>query len=200
MLGSALVEVQIRGHVIQAPTPRMQQVLQLVQKQRPKTRAMAGGGMVSFQVFCAGLNIFYKLVVSNGMDLRVGLLLLMFFSIFLAPLAYFIESWGGSMISLLACCSLSWLVTICISCIWVRLDHIKIVHNRSGIFDFRSMWNWVLGIVVLVLLQFNPLSCKSWCVVLWFAAPNADSWMQNSFYWLALLGQLEIVVLYFSMK
>lgn len=92
MLGSALVEVQIRGHVIQAPTPRMQQVLQLVQKQRPKTRAMAGGGMVSFQVFCAGLNIFYKLVVSNGMDLRVGLLLLMFFSIFLAPLAYFIES------------------------------------------------------------------------------------------------------------
>jgi hypothetical protein len=44
MLGSALVEVQFRGHVIQAPTPRMQQVLQLVQKQRHKTRAMAGGG------------------------------------------------------------------------------------------------------------------------------------------------------------
>ncbi|PUZ49621.1 hypothetical protein GQ55_7G341000 [Panicum hallii var. hallii] len=49
-------------------------------------------GMVSFQVVFAGLNIFYKLAVSDGMDLRVLVAYrYMFASAFIAPLAYFIE-------------------------------------------------------------------------------------------------------------
>ncbi|WVZ87787.1 hypothetical protein U9M48_034370 [Paspalum notatum var. saurae] len=61
---------------------------------------MAGGGggagpvvgMVLFQVIFAGLNIFYKLAVSDGMDLRVLIAYrYLFASVFLAPLAYFIE-------------------------------------------------------------------------------------------------------------
>ncbi|CAL4924162.1 unnamed protein product [Urochloa decumbens] len=48
--------------------------------------------MVSFQVVFAGLNIFYKLAVSDGMDLRVLVAYrYLFASAFLAPLAYFVE-------------------------------------------------------------------------------------------------------------
>lgn len=49
-------------------------------------------GMVMYQVMFAGLNIFYKLALSDGMDLRVLVAYrYMFASAFLAPLAYFIE-------------------------------------------------------------------------------------------------------------
>ncbi|RLM66456.1 WAT1-related protein [Panicum miliaceum] len=49
-------------------------------------------GMVSFQVVFAGLNLFYKLAVSDGMDLRVLVAYrYMFASAFNAPLAYFVE-------------------------------------------------------------------------------------------------------------
>ncbi|RLM73335.1 WAT1-related protein [Panicum miliaceum] len=49
-------------------------------------------GMVSFQVVFAGLNIFYKLAVSDGMDLRVLVAYrYMFASAFIVPLAYFVE-------------------------------------------------------------------------------------------------------------
>ncbi|CAN6318970.1 unnamed protein product [Urochloa humidicola] len=48
--------------------------------------------MVSFQIVFAGLNIFYKLAVSDGMDLRVLVAYrYLFASAFLAPLAYFVE-------------------------------------------------------------------------------------------------------------
>ncbi|KAF8651233.1 hypothetical protein HU200_063480 [Digitaria exilis] len=48
--------------------------------------------MVSFQAVFAGLNIFYKLAVSDGMDLRVLVAYrYIFASAFLAPLAYFVE-------------------------------------------------------------------------------------------------------------
>ncbi|RCV39259.1 hypothetical protein SETIT_8G208900v2 [Setaria italica] len=48
--------------------------------------------MVSFQVVLAGLNIFYKLTVSDGMDLRVLVAYrYLFATAFLTPLAYFIE-------------------------------------------------------------------------------------------------------------
>ncbi|CAN6288593.1 unnamed protein product [Urochloa humidicola] len=48
--------------------------------------------MVSFQVVFAGLNIFYKLAVSDGMDLRVLVAYrYLFATAFLAPLAYFVE-------------------------------------------------------------------------------------------------------------
>jgi hypothetical protein len=64
---------------------------------------MGGGGsgddvarpvaaMVLVQVVFAGVNIFYKLAVSNGMDMRVLVAYrYLFASAFLAPLAYFIE-------------------------------------------------------------------------------------------------------------
>ncbi|RLM65682.1 WAT1-related protein [Panicum miliaceum] len=64
---------------------------------------MAGGGsgddvarpvaaMVLVQVVFAGVNIFYKLAVSDGMDMRVLVAYrYIFASAFLAPLAYFIE-------------------------------------------------------------------------------------------------------------
>jgi hypothetical protein len=49
-------------------------------------------GMVVFQILFAGLNIFYKLAVSDGMDLRVLIAYrYLFASAFLAPLAYFLE-------------------------------------------------------------------------------------------------------------
>ncbi|KAJ1273581.1 hypothetical protein BS78_06G292700 [Paspalum vaginatum] len=49
-------------------------------------------GMVLFQVIFAGLNIFYKLAVSDGMDLRVLVAYrYLFASVFLTPLAYFME-------------------------------------------------------------------------------------------------------------
>ncbi|CAD6261629.1 unnamed protein product [Miscanthus lutarioriparius] len=49
-------------------------------------------GMVVFQILFAGLNIFYKLAVSDGMDLRVLITYrYLFASAFLAPLAYFLE-------------------------------------------------------------------------------------------------------------
>ncbi|CAN6299932.1 unnamed protein product [Urochloa humidicola] len=63
-------------------------------------QTMAGSGdlikpalaMVSFQIVFAGLNIFYKLAVSDGMDLRVLVAYrYLFASAFLAPLAYFVE-------------------------------------------------------------------------------------------------------------
>ncbi|CAL4893187.1 unnamed protein product [Urochloa decumbens] len=48
--------------------------------------------MVLFQVVFAGLNIFYKLAVSDGMDLRVLIAYrYLFATAFLAPLAYFME-------------------------------------------------------------------------------------------------------------
>ncbi|CAN6347108.1 unnamed protein product [Urochloa humidicola] len=48
--------------------------------------------MVLFQVVFAGLNIFYKLAASDGMDLRVLITYrYLFASAFLVPLAYFIE-------------------------------------------------------------------------------------------------------------
>ncbi|CAD6261620.1 unnamed protein product [Miscanthus lutarioriparius] len=63
---------------------------------------MGGGGgcdvakpvaaMVVIQVMSAGVNIFYKLAVSDGMDMRVLVAYrYLFASTFLAPLAYFIE-------------------------------------------------------------------------------------------------------------
>ncbi|KAF8660021.1 hypothetical protein HU200_058106 [Digitaria exilis] len=60
---------------------------------------MGGGGggdvvaaMVVVQVIFAGVNIFYKLAVSDGMDMRVLVAYrYLFASAFLAPLAYFIE-------------------------------------------------------------------------------------------------------------
>jgi hypothetical protein len=56
-------------------------------------------GMVSFQVVFAGLNIFYKLAVSDGMDLRVLVAYrYLFASAFLAPLAYFLERWIGDLL------------------------------------------------------------------------------------------------------
>ncbi|KAJ1262727.1 hypothetical protein BS78_09G132100 [Paspalum vaginatum] len=49
-------------------------------------------GIVMFQVIFAGLNIFYKLAMADGMDLRVLIAYRYFFaSISLAPVAYFIE-------------------------------------------------------------------------------------------------------------
>ena len=54
-------------------------------------------GMVSFQVVFAGLNILYKLAVSDGMDLRVLVAYLyMFASAVIAPLAYFVERYATS--------------------------------------------------------------------------------------------------------
>ncbi|CAL4900361.1 unnamed protein product [Urochloa decumbens] len=48
--------------------------------------------MVLFQVVFAGLNIFYKLAVSDGMDLRVLIAYrYLFATAFLAPLSYFME-------------------------------------------------------------------------------------------------------------
>ncbi|KXG27497.1 WAT1-related protein At1g68170 [Sorghum bicolor] len=48
--------------------------------------------MVAIQVMSAGVNIFYKLAVSDGMDMRVLVAYrYLFASAFLAPLAYFIE-------------------------------------------------------------------------------------------------------------
>jgi len=48
--------------------------------------------MVVIQVMSAGVNIFYKLAVSDGMDMRVLVAYrYLFASAFLAPLAYFIE-------------------------------------------------------------------------------------------------------------
>lgn len=56
-------------------------------------------GMVSFQVVFAGLNIFYKLAVSDGMDLRVLVAYrYMFASAFITPLAYFVERWIGDLL------------------------------------------------------------------------------------------------------
>ena len=64
-------------------------------------RIMGGGGddagkpvaaMVVVQVVFAGVNIVYKLAVSDGMDMRVLVAYrYLFASAFLAPLAYFIE-------------------------------------------------------------------------------------------------------------
>ncbi|WVZ98367.1 hypothetical protein U9M48_043823 [Paspalum notatum var. saurae] len=49
-------------------------------------------GIIMFQVIFAGLNVFYKLALADGMDLRVLIAYRYFFaSISLAPVAYFIE-------------------------------------------------------------------------------------------------------------
>lgn len=52
--------------------------------------------MVVVQVMSAGVNIFYKLAVLDGMDMRVLVAYrYLFASAFLAPLAYFIERYAG---------------------------------------------------------------------------------------------------------
>jgi len=54
--------------------------------------AKAVAAMVGVQVVFAGVNILYKLAVSDGMDMRVLVAYrYLFASAFLAPLAYFIE-------------------------------------------------------------------------------------------------------------
>lgn len=50
------------------------------------------GGMVLVQVVFAGVNLFYKLAMNDGMDMRVLVAYrYLFATVFLGPLAFFLE-------------------------------------------------------------------------------------------------------------
>lgn len=86
--------------------------------------------MILVQVVFAGVNIFYKLAVSDGMDMRVLVAYrYLFASAVLAPLAYFVERLGSFLSTPCNHPSIAWLGTI--------------GHTRSTCIDPTAFFFWL---------------------------------------------------------